>query len=107
MKALSREDLLEVVGCEIERRPDAPGIDQIAAVLLRFERDGDALNVTFPAGAREDVEAFAAAERQCCGGIDWAVSSGARVNLRINGSRAAIDVIEALLAGQSNIEKHQ
>ena len=107
MKALSRDDLLEVVGCEIALRPDAPGIEELAARVLGSQRSGDVLRVKFASDAKEDVEGFASAERTCCGGIDWDVSGGEGVILTIRGSRQAVDVIEGVLNGELHIEKRQ
>jgi hypothetical protein len=107
MKGVPREDLLEVVGCEIERRPaEAPALYDLAPLALRRTRAVGALTVEFPADALLTVEAFAAAERQCCAGIGWAVESGPAVTLRITTNDAALDAIEAMIP-TTHIDKTQ
>ncbi len=99
MRNIPSEDLLQVVGCEIDQRPtDAPGIDEIAALVLGGSRVPGALSVRFPADARATVEAFAAAERQCCGGIGWLVEGGTDATLTISTNDTALDAIETMFA---------
>ncbi len=87
-------DLLPVIGCEIEKRPaGAPSIDDLAAIVLDVTRDEGALAISFPGGARATVEAFAAAERHCCGGMGWQVLTGDGVTLRITAGPKALDAM--------------
>jgi len=96
-RRIPREDLLAVVGCEIEKRPDAPTIADLVPLLVRAERSAGALAATFPASAAATVEAFAAAERSCCSGIGWHVETGSATTLSITAADAALDVISQTL----------
>jgi len=97
MRTISRDDMLKVVGCEIELRPEGPTLADLAPRVQGIHRAADVLRVEFPADAIRDVEAFALAEKVCCGGIDWDVRADANVILTIRASRPALDVIEAAL----------
>jgi len=103
VKHIPAEDLLDVVGCDIQARPDAPGLDELAANAGAATRTTDALTIAFPAEHRGTVEAFAAAERVCCSGIGWAVEGTGVVVLRITANETALDALEAII--QRYIEK--
>ncbi len=93
------QDVLDVLACEIGKRPvEAPTMEQVGAFVSGSERSGDALIVRFNAGALDAVEAFVAAERQCCPGLTWDVHPGDEVTLRIGGTPAQIDVLAQLFA---------
>jgi hypothetical protein len=92
-------DALDTLACEIELRPvGAPGFDAIADAILNVQRDGErTLAVSFDPAATSRVEAFAAAECQCCSTLRWVVERGdGVVRLRIGAEPAQIDVLEAL-----------
>jgi len=93
------DDVLGVLACEIDSRPrGAPAISDIAPQLLSFTRDATSLTAAFAAGAAALVEAFAAAERACCPGLDWRVDAGPPLRLRIAGTATQIDTLAALFA---------
>ena len=92
MKKLEREDLLDVVGCEIGKRPEAPVIADLEPHVVGLTRLPEVLTISFAPEARETLEAFVEAERQCCAGIGWTVSDGPDVALRIE---AGADALEA------------
>lgn len=96
-KFIADEDLLAVVGCEIEKRPDAPTIADLAPLLTRTERSDGALTMLFPASAAATVEAFAAAEQHCCAGIGWDVRRGDVTTLRITANEVALDALAQML----------
>jgi hypothetical protein len=98
MTDVPREDLLSVVACDIDARPQAPTVTDLAPLILGYTRSDGALNVRFPADALATVEAFAAAERQCCADIGWEVASGREVTLTVTTNAAALDVIESMFA---------
>jgi hypothetical protein len=106
VKDIAREDLLSVLSCEIEARPPAPTVAEVAPLALGIVRTEGAVVVEFPESAREVVEAFAAAERLCCSGIAWDVERGATVTLRIAANEAALDVLESMMKSAS-IDKLQ
>lgn len=93
MGRVQDSDLLAVVGCQIDRRPAAPSVGEIASLVLASNREEGRLCLEFPLDARERVEAFAAAERVCCPGITWEVEKGASVRLWVTAGEAALDVI--------------
>jgi hypothetical protein len=91
---------LEVLACDIELRPrGAPGVDQIADLVRSAHRRDGALILAFDQSASADVEAFAAAERQCCSTLCWEVRrSGDEVELSIGGSPEQVRLLERLFA---------
>lgn len=95
MKRVPESDILAVVGCQIDRRPVAPSVGEIASLVLASNREEGRLRLEFPRDARERVEAFAAAERVCCPGITWQVERGPTVRLWVTAAEAALDVIAA------------
>jgi hypothetical protein len=108
VRPLPSEDLLQIIGCEIGARPAAaPGLGELAPHLLRAERSPGALTAHFAAEAAETLEAFVAAERQCCPGLGWQLSRGAgEVTLRIAAAEPALEVL-AKMFDQAEIEKTQ
>jgi hypothetical protein len=100
-------DLLEVIGCDITLRPEAPGIHDFAALGATWrERSGETIRVGFPLSAAADLQAFVEAERVCCAGISWDVVVERQAVLVVTGSMAAMEAIEHAMNG-INIEKHQ
>jgi hypothetical protein len=99
MRRVADDDLLTMIGCRIDRRPEAPGIDAIQPLVRSARREREALIVDFATDARPLVEAFAAAERVCCQDIGWDVrSAGASVILRITGPPEVIDAMATFFA---------
>ena len=98
MRNPPREDLLEVVGCELGKRPArAPTLDDLGPHLLGVRRESDAITVRFAPEALATLKAFVEAERQCCAGIGWTVSEGPDVALRIEAGPAQLDAFAALI----------
>jgi hypothetical protein len=87
------EDVLQVIGCELDKRPAAPTVDELAPLVLGVTRSSGELAVQFPATARQAIEAFAAAERMCCAGINWQVEGGSATTLRIGADELVLDAI--------------
>jgi hypothetical protein len=98
--------VLAVLGCEIDQRPPAPGIDDLAEHIRGVTRGSGHIAVTFGPEALAQVEAFAAAERQCCAGIGWDVSSGDPVVLRISADAASLSAMERMFS-DLDIERTQ
>ncbi len=96
MRNPPREDLLDVLQCEIDRRPEAPVIADLEPHILGFSRQPEALTISFAPEGRETLEAFVEAERQCCAGIGWTVSEGPDVALHIEAGRDALDALTML-----------
>jgi hypothetical protein len=107
MRKVPDSDLLEIVGCNIESRPQAPGISELAPTVLSNGRSGEALRIEFSADVAKDVLNFATAERVCCSGVNWDVVVGEEVVLTIRASEEALDILEGAFKSQLYIEKHQ
>ncbi len=98
MRVPAREDLLEVVGCEIGKRPiHAPTMDDLAPHLLCVERERGAITVRFAPEALAMLKAFVEAERECCAGIGWTVSEGPDVALRIEAGPAQLEAFVVMI----------
>lgn len=106
MRDVPREDLLTVIGCEIDKRPDAPTIADLAPLVTGMTRTGDGLTVTCAGGSLQQIEAFAAAERQCCGAIGWAVAGTPSVTLTISAPAPTLDLLEQTIRS-ALIDAHQ
>ena len=98
MKQVRREDIIEVVGCDIESRPMAPGLDELRLLAVSIQRTVTSIDVEFPLSALDIVESFAAAERVCCAGIQWDVETSSVVTLRIGSSDLALDAFQDLFS---------
>jgi hypothetical protein len=107
MREIPREDLLAVIGCEIAKRPAAPTLTDLEPLLLRVTRVEGAVIAEFAPGSIDTIETFADAERHCCSGLGWTVtSSPARTTLTITADARALDAIEQML-GLAHIDSHQ
>ncbi|MEX0683226.1 MAG: hypothetical protein WD904_05915 [Dehalococcoidia bacterium] len=96
MKEVSTDDLIQVLGCDIDRRPDAPGIAELSPFVLGSERRDGALRVRFAPEARETLAAFVEAERLCCADVGWQIAEGPDVVLTIAASEAAVDMMQRI-----------
>jgi hypothetical protein len=97
-------DVLSVLSCEIGVRPiGAPTLDEILPRLRRVQREPKALVIEFDSDSRAIIEAFAAAERQCCSGIGWEIGGLAATSLRISAEPAQLDVLEGVFAGDNHL----
>jgi hypothetical protein len=103
---IADEDVLQVIGCELDKRPPAPGIDDLAPLIAKVSRFSSELAVEFPAHALATVEAFAAAERHCCSNIGWQVDTGSMVTLRITADELTLDAISQMFP-TNHIDKAQ
>src|SRR5688572_28775866 len=91
------EETLDVLACEIGRRPrEAPDFAEIAQSVRRTQRESEALIVEFDPSAVERVAAFVAAERLCCAGIGWELEGTPAVRLRIAAAAGQLDVLQTL-----------
>lgn len=93
----AREDIIEVLACEIDARPkSAPGPEQLASHVRGATRGPGSLLVYFDDEAAEVVAAFVEAERVCCAGIDWRIERGPGLRLRISAEDGQLAAIESL-----------
>ena len=99
MRNVPREDLLDIVACEIGKRPaQAPTLDYLGPHVLGVQRQSDSITVRFAPEALATLKAFVEAERQCCAGIGWSVSEGPdEVALRIEAGPAQLEAFAALV----------
>ncbi|MCH8052048.1 MAG: hypothetical protein IIC86_08535 [Chloroflexi bacterium] len=99
MRNPPREDLLEVVSCELGKRPaQAPTMDDLGPYRLGVQRQSDSMTVRFVPEALVTLKAFVEAERQCCAGIGWSVSEGPdEVALRIEAGPAQLEAFAAMI----------
>ncbi len=98
MRNLPREDLLEVVGCEIGKRPaNAPTLDDLGQHVLGVQRESGSITLRFAAEALATLKAFVEAERECCGGIGWTVSERPDVALRIEAGPAQLEAFAVMI----------
>ena len=104
MRKPPREDLLEVVGCEIGKRPaQAPTMSDLGPHVVGVERQSDAITIRFAPEALATLREFVEAERECCAGIGWSVTERPDVALRIEASPEALDAFAAMIQTE-NIE---
>lgn len=105
-RRIAAEDILQVIGCELDKRPIAPSIDDLAPLITRVSRSSSELTVEFSAHVQETVEAFAAAERLCCANIGWRVDAGSVLTLRIVADELTLDAITQMFP-TNRIDKTQ
>ena len=92
------EDLLDVVGCEIGKRPaNAPTLDDLGQHVLGVQRESGSITVRFAPEALATLEAFVEAERECCADIGWTVSEGPDVALRIEARPAQLEAFAVMI----------
>ncbi|MCH7953635.1 MAG: hypothetical protein IIC25_07060, partial [Chloroflexi bacterium] len=60
-------------------------------------RQSDSITLRFSPEVLATLKAFVEAERECCAGIDWTVSEGPDVALRIEAGPAQLDAFAAML----------
>lgn len=100
MSERSWDDMIELLACDVERRPRAPDASDLAPHITGVSREASALAVTFAPEAGEMLEAFVEAERQCCARIGWSVREVPEPQLRIEAGAAALDALSALFEAQ-------
>ena len=89
-----KEDLLDVLQCDIGARPDAPTPNDLAPDLQAVSIEGDRLILRFEPSAGDAVRRFAAAECVCCGRMGWAVSETPHaVILTVSGTPAQLQIM--------------
>ena len=92
------EDADDVLVCEYERRPrGAPSFFDLHNAVQHVGREDDTLRVDFDPAVRSAVEQLAAAERQCCPTIDFALSPPPALTLRIRGRPGQLATLQQML----------
>ena len=101
------EDLLQVLACDPEQRPPAPGADALARFVTAAWASPDTLVLAIDEAGRDVAEAFVAAEQVCCAGIGWQLESAPQLRLRITASGPQLKVLSGLVPPGINIEEVQ
>jgi hypothetical protein len=97
MATQRRDEIIEVLDCDLDVRPKAaPGIDALAPHVRGVTRTAQAILVEFDPQAGETLAAFVEAERLCCAGIGWDIERDAGLRLRIDASEVQLAAIESL-----------
>jgi hypothetical protein len=102
-----REDLIEVLACEIESRPEAPGPEALAPFVVGAALGRDALVLTLDPAGRSVAQAFVAAEQVCCANIGWRLEEEGGLRLRITAAEPQLKVLAELVPAGVEIEKNQ
>jgi hypothetical protein len=93
-----RDEVLEVLSCEIGLRPaGAPGLAELRAAVRDWRREPGALVVTLEDGAAATAEAVVDAERLCCASIGWDLVRTPEMRLRVSATEEQLDLLQALL----------
>lgn len=97
MTAERRDEIIELLDCDIGSRPAAaPGVDQLTPHVRRVSRTSGALLIEFDQQSAQTLEAFVEAERLCCAGIGWDIQRGPGLRLRITAVDDQLNAIESL-----------
>lgn len=107
MSRFEREDLIEVLACEIEQRPDAPGPDALAPFITAASLSPEALTLEISRRGLAIAEAFVAAEQVCCAGIGWSLEDDAGLKLRITAAKPQLKILAGLVPADIEIEEVQ
>jgi len=97
MTAERRDEIIELLDCDIGSRPAAaPGVDQLTPHVRSVARTSGALLIEFDQQSAQTLEAFVEAERLCCAGIGWDIERGPGLRLRITAADGQLKAIESL-----------
>src|SRR5688500_12200392 len=97
MTTQRRDEIIEVLDCDLDVRPKAaPGIDALVPHVRGVIRTAQAILVEFDDHALETLVAFVEAERLCCAGIGWEIEPAPALRLRITASAEQLAAIESL-----------
>ena len=90
---------LAVLACDLAERPrGAPSILDVASAIQQVTRNEEgALIVSFAATVTRELEAFVAAEQQCCAELSWNLEqAGAQTRLKVVATAEQLDQLEKL-----------
>ena len=95
--APAREDIIEVLDCDLGARPvTAPGVDALLPYARGVSNTDGAILIDFDESVAATLAAFVEAERLCCAGIGWEIERGSGLRLRITASDPQLRAIESL-----------
>ena len=91
-----RDTTLDLLACNVDLRPPAPGPDELAPFVTEVRRQPGTLEFAYRPEARPLFETFVQAERQCCAGLGWELLDGPEPALRITGTPEQLDALHRL-----------
>jgi hypothetical protein len=95
--AARREEIIQVLDCDIGARPKAaPGVEALLPHVRNAQRSAGAVIVDFDENAARILEAFVDAERLCCPGIGWEIQREPGLKLLITADERQLAAIESL-----------
>ena len=107
MKTRRDEDSIEVLACEIDQRPAAPGPQELTRFVRSASLGAEALVLGLDESGRDVAGAFVAAEQVCCASIGWRLERAPSLPLRITATAPQLKVLTGLVLQSINIEKVQ
>jgi hypothetical protein len=107
VKTWRDEDLIEVLACEIDERPTAPGPQELSRFIRSASIGPEALVLGLDEAGKDVADAFVAAEQVCCADIGWSLESSPALSLRITATAPQLKVLAALVPNNIDIERVQ
>lgn len=101
------DELLELLACDVEARPEAPGVEALAPFMRSAERRPGELLLEIDESGRGVARAFVAAESVCCATIGWELIEGPPLRLQITATEPQIEALTALVPTSIYIDSHQ
>ncbi|MGD9894236.1 MAG: hypothetical protein AB7R89_20915 [Dehalococcoidia bacterium] len=98
MKADERDDALNILACEIDKRPKgAPSFFDLQPSIQAVHRDKEGLRIDFDPAAAPAVQQLVEAERLCCADIGWSLRQSPALTLTIRAPPAQLDIFVQFL----------
>jgi hypothetical protein len=91
-------EVIDVLSCDMESRPAAPGPEELQPFLLAVSRLPGVIAWEFRPEARDTLREFVAAEQVCCAGLSWRLFEGDALRLEIGASEPQLDAIATIFA---------
>jgi hypothetical protein len=107
MSRFTHDDLIEVLGCQPESRPEAPGPDALAPFVTAASLGAEALVLKIDPAGRAVAEAFVAAEQVCCSSIGWRLEEEGGLRLRLSAAKPQLEALAGLVPSGIEIENVQ
>lgn len=101
------EDVIEVLACDIEGRPEAPGPEELAPFVQSASHSPTSITIDLDEAGRQVAEAFVAAEQICCSNIGWQLEDAPRLRLRITAEPQQLAALQSLIPRNVRIEEVQ
>jgi hypothetical protein len=101
------DDVIELLACDVEARPEAPGPEALAPFVTGATHGAEVLSIYLDDTGQRVAEAFVEAERICCSNIDWALATSPRLTLTIRAEPRQLSVLRGLIPSHVHIEEVQ